>query len=89
MKSFKSFDKEISWNTKFYVLLAFFMAFFAFLHGGYDDTALFTGSVLALCIVLLVDYYKIISSQYPQIWRVIKQIVIGLVILLTLLGFVI
>lgn len=89
MKSFKSFDREVSWNTKFYVLLAFFMALFAFLFGEYDDKALFAGSVIALCFVLMVDYYKIISIRYPKTWRLIKQVVIGLVILLTLLGFII
>jgi len=83
---FTSFNKEVSWNTKFYFLLAFLMVLFSFLMNG-TETAIFVGAILSLIIVLIVDLYLILSKKYSNTWRVIKFIIVLIIVALTLIGF--
>jgi len=83
---FRSFNKEISWNTKFYVLLAFCMILFSYLMNG-TETGLFVGAVISLIIVLMVDLYLILSKRYTKTWRIIKIIIVLIIVALTLIGF--
>jgi len=84
---FKSFDKEVSWNTKFYVLLAFCMIFFSYFMNG-TETGIFVGAIISLIVVLLVDLYLILSKRYSSSWRIIKIILVIIIVALTLIGFV-
>lgn len=84
---FKSFDKEVSWNTKFYVLLAFCMVLFSYLMKG-TETGIFIGAVISLLLVLLLDFYLILSRKYSKSWRIIKIILVMIIVALTLIGFV-
>jgi len=84
---FTSFNKEVSWNTKFYFLLAFCMVLFSYLTNG-TETGLFIGAIFSLIIVLIVDLYLILSKKYSNTWRVIKFIIVLIIVALTLIGFV-
>ena len=84
---FKSFNKEISWNTKFYVLLAFSMIVFSYLMKG-TETGLFVGAVFSLLLVLIIDFYLILSKRYSKSWKVIKIIMVIIIVALTLIGFI-
>ena len=84
---FSSFNKEVSWNTKFYFLLAFLMVLFSFLMNG-TETAFFVGAIISLIIVLIVDLYLILSKRYTNTWRVIKFIIVLIIVALTLIGFI-
>lgn len=85
MNTLKSFNQDLSWNTKFYVLLASIMLVFAFFT---EDTnnLLLGGSALALLSVWIVDYYKIVSRNYPKMWRIVKLIIISSLVILIILG---
>ncbi len=85
MSTFKKFNQDISWNTKFYVLLAAIMVVFAFLSEG-NDYSLIVGSIIALLVVWIIDYYVIVSRRYPKIWRIIKIAVISTLVILIILG---
>lgn len=84
---FKSFNKEISWNTKFYVLLAFCMVVFSYFMNN-TETGLFVGAVFSLVVVLAIDLYLILSKKYTKSWKVIKIVLVMLIVALTLIGFV-
>ena len=83
---FKSFDKEISWNTKFYVLLAFGMVLFSYIMNG-TETGIFLGAIISLLAVLILDFYLILSKRYSSTWRIIKIILVIIIVALTLIGF--
>ncbi|MDF1698427.1 MAG: hypothetical protein P1U56_21430 [Saprospiraceae bacterium] len=84
---FKSFDKEVSWNTKFYVLLALAMVVFSYVMNG-TETAIFVGAIMSLLIVLLLDFYLILSKKYSKSWRIIKIILVLIIVAMTLIGFI-
>ena len=85
-KNHTPIGKKLSWNTKLFVLLAMVLVIFSFTS---DNTQLgiTIGSVVALLVVLVVDYFQIISRNHPKTWRNVKFILIALVILLTFIGF--
>ena len=85
---FESFNKEVSWNTKFYVLLAFSMVVFSYLMKD-TETGLFVGAIFSLFLVLIVDFYLILSKKYTKSWKVIKIILVMIIVALTLIGFII
>jgi hypothetical protein len=84
---FKSFDKEVSWNTKFFVLLALGMVLFSYFFRG-TETGLFIGALVSLVMVLILDFYLILSKRYSKTWRIIKIIVVMIIVALALIGFV-
>jgi len=84
---FTSFNKEISWNTKFYILLAFCMILFSYLMNG-TETGLFVGAIISLIIVLALDLYLILSKRYTKTWKVIKFMIVLIIVALTLIGFI-
>lgn len=79
-------SKQLSKNTKLYVLLAATIVVVAFLTNG-SSKGLLVGSLAGLGAVTLVDYSQLQSRKHPKTWRYIKAIVIGLIILLSLTGF--
>ena len=81
----KTFHNQISWNTKFYVLLAFCTVFFSFLMKN-TEAGLFAGAVVSLLVVLLLDLYLILSSKYTRSWKIIKYILVLVIVALTLIG---
>lgn len=83
---FKTFNNQVSWNTKFFVLLAFCMVLFSYILGG-SETGVFIGAVVSLLLVLIVDMYLILSKRYNKSWKVIKIILVLIVLALTLIGF--
>ena len=83
---FKTFHNEVSWNTKFYVLLAFCMVLFSYFMND-AELGLMVGAVVSLFIVLFVDLYLILSKRYSKSWKVIKYILLLIIIALLLIGF--
>ncbi|MBT8232194.1 MAG: hypothetical protein KJN84_06180 [Bacteroidia bacterium] len=81
-----SLNRTLSWNTKFFFLLAFVLVTVGFI---FQDTemGISLGAILALLAVLIIDYYKILSVRFPKTWRAIKFIVVVLIIALTLISF--
>jgi len=71
----------VSWNTKFYILLAVLLGAFTLSSSG-DEISLAVGAFIALFILLVVDLLEVVSHRYHGAWRVVK---IGFAILLTLL----
>lgn len=86
--NFEDFNKNISWNTKFFVLLAFVTVIISFWLQG-SPAAIVVGSVIALSLVLVVEYFQVFSLRHPKAWRVIKIILIGLVLMMSLLSTII
>lgn len=84
---FKSFNKEVSWNTKFYVLLAFCMILFSYFMKD-TQTGLLVGAFFSLLLVLILDFYLILSKKYTKSWKVIKIILVMIIVALTLIGFI-
>lgn len=84
---FKSFDKQISWNTKFYVILAILMVTFSFVFRDYE-AGYFIGAVIALLCVLLLDFYLILSKKYTNTWRWMKIVIVVIILALTLISMV-
>lgn len=84
---FKSFDKELSWNTKFYVLLALSMLGLSFIADG-TELGIFIAAIISLVLVLALDLYLILSNKYSRSWRIIKIVIVIIIITLTLIGFV-
>jgi hypothetical protein len=83
--SFERFNANISWNTKFFVLLAFVTVVISFGLGGSSEAIVF-GSLVALSLVLIVEYFKVFSIRHPKAWKVVKIILIGLIMMLSLLS---
>jgi drug/metabolite transporter (DMT)-like permease len=84
---FKTFNKEISWNTKFYVLLVILMVVFSYVFRDHDG-GYFLGSVIALLCVLLLDLYLILSKKYTDSWRWIKIVIVITILALTLISMI-
>lgn len=77
----KKVQNDVSWNTKFYVLLAGLMAAMAFFKST-DESNILKGSLIALFIVTIVDLLEIIYHRYTSAWKIIKILfVVGLFIL--------
>ena len=87
MNILKTFDKQISWNTKFYVILAILMALFSFLFRD-QEAGYFLGALGAIFCVLLLDFYLILSKKYTNTWRWIKIIIVILILALTLISMI-
>lgn len=81
----KSENKNISWNTKFYVLLAGLMTVFA-LSAGVDESNTIKGGLLALFIVTMIDLLEIIYHNYSRAWKVIKVSFFIILLLLIIIG---
>lgn len=81
----KNSESSISWNTKFYVLLASMMAVFTFISTE-GEYALAAGSIIILLIVLIIDLFAVISHKYHKVWRIIKIIIAIILTLLLLIG---
>ena len=84
-KMFETFNKELSWNTKFNVLLAIGMILFGYLLNDYES-GLFLGTLISLIVVLFVDYYLILSKRYNKTWKTIKIIIIIILVTTVLIG---
>ena len=85
IKMFDSFNKDISWNTKFNVLLTLCLVSFGFFMHDFESR-LFIGAVFSLVIVLLVEYYLIMSKKYTNVWKTLKLIFIMIIVAMILIG---
>ncbi len=83
--SFKKFNQTVSWNTKFFVLMAFILVLVSFVFNE-NPMAITVGSMLALSSVLVLEYYEIFIHRHPKTWRIIKHLIIGIIILLALIS---
>ena len=79
-------NKSLSRNTKLFVLLAVIMVVVSYSFQDLELAIVF-GSLAALVGVMLVDYFELLAKHHPRTWRVIKYTIIGIIILLTLIGF--
>ncbi len=84
---FKTFNREISWNTKFYVLLVILMVVFSYVFRD-QDGGYFLGSIIALLCVLLLDFYLILSKKYTDTWRWMKIVIVIIILALTLISMI-
>jgi predicted PurR-regulated permease PerM len=84
-KSFKEFNKNLSWNTKFYVLLACAFIFFIWMLQ-YTESSYALPAALALMLVLMVDYAIKYFVKHPRVWNTLRWIIFFLLILLVLIG---
>ena len=83
----KPLSKVLSWNTKFFVLLALTLVVVSYFYNDLEYS-LAVGSFVALLVVLIVEYSQILSVRHPKTWRAVKFFVIMMVILLTLISTV-
>lgn len=85
--TFSEFNQKLSWNTKFYLLLAivFIIAnviFYRF------DNGFAISMIIALTVLLLVDTFLVFSKNHHSTWINLIRILITIIILLLILGLV-
>lgn len=85
-KNQRSLDKILSWNTKYLVLVAFILVIFGFAFNNIE-LGLAIVSVIALSVVIIIDYFELLSNRHPITWKYIKFIIVAIVILFTLIGW--
>jgi len=84
-KTFRSFNNDLSMNTKAYILLCFILLFLTFTTNTNTVGYAFM-TIIALFIVLLIENFLIIASLHPNIWKTIKWTIFFIIVLLVLIG---
>lgn len=85
-KNQRSLDKILSWNTKYLVLVAFILVIFGFAFNNIE-LGLAIVSVIALSVVIIIDYFELLAHRHPITWKYIRFIIVAIVILFTLIGW--
>lgn len=87
-KKFKEFNNNVSWNSKFYVLLV--VCFMLFVWIFQDNSSTYAApAMMAIVVVLLVDFGIRYFVEHPRIWMSVRWIIFLLVMLLVLIGAVV
>ncbi len=85
MKTLKVFRRTLSIETKMLFLISLSLVLFGYLME--NNQMKFTiGALIAIALVLIVEYYMIFSYKYPSVWNTIKWIVFLIVIAFILIG---
>ncbi len=85
--TFNEFSQKLSWNTKFYLLLAIVfivtnLIFYPF------DNGFAISMIISLSVLLLVDTFMVFSKNHHTTWTKFLRILITIIILLLILGLV-
>lgn len=86
-KTFKTIDKDLTLNTKLFILMTFLLLLFTYWFG-FNDASIVAGSLFSLCIVLAVEYYFVLTQKYPTVWHVLKWVFLFILITLISIGFI-
>lgn len=86
-KTISSIDKDLTLNTKLFILMTFLVLLFSYWMDFNDYTFVFA-SVLALIVVLAVEYYFVLVNKYPATWHLLKWIFLFILITLITIGFI-
>jgi len=87
LRTFKEFNSRLSWNTKFYLLLAVAFIISNLIFYSYEN-GLAISMVVSLIILLLVDAFMVFSKNHHTSWLTLVRILLTIIILLLILGLV-
>ncbi|MCB0686563.1 MAG: hypothetical protein KDC53_08560 [Saprospiraceae bacterium] len=79
MKTTHDLRRELSWNTKFYILMTVSIFLLARLTSALETDFAFTMFV-ALAVLLVVEGLIMISVKYPVLWNYVKWIALALLL---------
>jgi len=85
-KTFKEFNKNISWSTRIYTLAAIVIAIGAFVFNAWQTDFAFT-MIVAIVVILFVESFVISSNRHPAFWRVVRALILLILLALLLIGF--
>lgn len=86
-KTISSIDKDLTLNTKLFIMMTFLVLLFSYWMDFNDFTFVFA-SLLSLIAVLMVEYYFVLVNKYPETWHMLKWIVLLLILVFIIIGFV-
>lgn len=86
MKTISALNKDVSLNTKLNVLFTMLVLFFSYLYD-VNEGGMVAISLVVLSVVLLLDYYMVVSARYPRAWRITKWVVVLAILMTTLISF--
>jgi hypothetical protein len=85
MKSFKQFNRDVSWEARFYVLLSVFTIIIAHLCNAWDSQWI-PVILSVLLLILFVETIAILLIKEPLVLRTIKWIILILGLALLFIG---
>lgn len=86
-KTIKSIDRELTLNTKLFILMTFLILLFSYWFD-YNDFTFVFATMLALIVVLAVEYYLIMVNKYPATWHFMKWVSLFILMALIMIGFI-
>jgi len=85
-KTFKDFNKELSWSTRIYTLATLVIAIGSFVFNAWQTDFAFT-MIIAIAAILFVESFVISLHRHPAFWRVVRGIILLILLALLLIGF--
>lgn len=86
-KTIRSIDKDLTLNTKLFILMTFMLLLFSFWMD-YNDSSFVLAITVTLIIVLGVEYYFVLKNKYPAAWHLLKWMLLFILITLISIGFI-
>lgn len=80
-KTLKQFNKELSWATRIYTLLAVAIIGFAFMTDAWNSNWVAT-ILLGIVVVLFVETFAISFHRHPRTWQMIRWILVAILVAL-------
>lgn len=77
MKSsnWQTLDRELSWSTKIYVLVAIVIAVGSFIFDAWSSNWSLT-MLVAIAVIFLVEHFWVVARRHPKAWRIFKWTVL-------------
>lgn len=74
-KTWRTWNQNLSWSTKVYVLLAVLIGIGSFAFQAWSTNWSVT-ILFALAIILLVEHFSIVAHRHPKSWKIFKWIIL-------------
>lgn len=84
-KSLKKFHRDLSWSTRIYVLLTFFVATGAIVFNALETDWALT-IVSAIAGILLFESFAVFFHRHPKTWNLVRWILILALMSFILIG---
>ena len=78
-KDLKQFNKELSWATRIYTLLAVAVMTFAFMTDAWNSDWVIT-MLLGIAVILFVETFAISFQRHPKLWKTLRWVLIFILI---------
>lgn len=78
-KDLKQFNRELSWATRIYTLLAVAVIAFAFMTDAWNNNWVIT-MLLGISVILFVETFAISFQRHPKLWQTLRWVLIFILI---------